>query len=638
MPINEYYDFAANTIQIERAKHFHELLGNYSRWGFHHPGPAFFYVLASGEAVLHDWLQVVPAVMNAQLVTILILNSIFLFITIAIFAKQCRSRLFLPAGVALSIYFVYVVNHTVAGSAIVAVWMPYVPLFCFVLFATACPSVASGNIKQLPILTFTGLMLLHGHIAQPLFVCPLAALALSAVLLSQGRQMGLRHFIRVNRTLFLISIVLVLVFATPILLDVMLNNPNNIHNILVHMSGYHGMQKGWGQSLKYEISFFTFLPNPDVVLQSASAQLISRGGSNPYVVVYWCFCCFLAGLTTGNLISRRRPVPAFLKYLMAEVVIIGLLFFFWSRQISGPLYNFNGHFFYSVQLLILLGMGCLILNGVAPTLKWMSIIALSCALPSLMLIAKPYFRNAETGWERTDRLIASLPPDMGLVHVTFPTEDWLEIIGVASHMKREGHPFCITDDYWSLFGHENVCDDHMIGLQNLILAPAPRRCEAPCRTLEHDEQFVLLLSPYPWFKPPFQIEGDGVSSLNKDFYREEEGMWSSKSSTIHFLLAPEAEKGLPVRVRIIGEGLPGRPVEISLNGRHIGIISAGQHISEFVVDGNSFRPGRENGLMFKVENAGPVGRDWRVLGFFVKKVEFEVFNCRGPSRELQNCR
>src|SRR5208337_1374894 len=48
-PIYEWADFAANSIQIQNAKHFRELLGNYSRWGFHHPGPVFFYVFAAGE-------------------------------------------------------------------------------------------------------------------------------------------------------------------------------------------------------------------------------------------------------------------------------------------------------------------------------------------------------------------------------------------------------------------------------------------------------------------------------------------------------------------------------------------------------------------------------------------------------------
>ena len=32
-------DQATNTIQVQNAAHFRELLGNYSRWHFHHPGP-----------------------------------------------------------------------------------------------------------------------------------------------------------------------------------------------------------------------------------------------------------------------------------------------------------------------------------------------------------------------------------------------------------------------------------------------------------------------------------------------------------------------------------------------------------------------------------------------------------------------
>jgi len=41
-------DLATILYQVRDAKRFHELLGNYSRWGFHHPGPGFMYVLALG--------------------------------------------------------------------------------------------------------------------------------------------------------------------------------------------------------------------------------------------------------------------------------------------------------------------------------------------------------------------------------------------------------------------------------------------------------------------------------------------------------------------------------------------------------------------------------------------------------------
>jgi hypothetical protein len=39
--IYEADDYAANSLQVLKAKSFHETVGNYCRFGFHHPGPAF---------------------------------------------------------------------------------------------------------------------------------------------------------------------------------------------------------------------------------------------------------------------------------------------------------------------------------------------------------------------------------------------------------------------------------------------------------------------------------------------------------------------------------------------------------------------------------------------------------------------
>ncbi len=48
-PIYEHTYYALNSLQVHEAKALRALLGNYSRWRFHHPGPAMFYVLAAGE-------------------------------------------------------------------------------------------------------------------------------------------------------------------------------------------------------------------------------------------------------------------------------------------------------------------------------------------------------------------------------------------------------------------------------------------------------------------------------------------------------------------------------------------------------------------------------------------------------------
>ncbi len=166
------------------------MLGNYSRWGFNHPGPAFFYLYALGEKVLHDWLHLVPAEMNAHILTIILLNTAFLFGSIRIIACYCRSRLFLPTALAISLYFIYAVNLTIPGSAVVSVWPPHVILFCFLFFITASASVASGNLKQLPWAVFAGLMLVHGHVAQPVFVIAIGTFAVAALCLNRYRSAG----------------------------------------------------------------------------------------------------------------------------------------------------------------------------------------------------------------------------------------------------------------------------------------------------------------------------------------------------------------------------------------------------------------------------------------------------------------
>jgi len=617
IPINEYFDYAANTLLIEQAKHFRLLLGNYSRWGFHHPGPAFLYIFAAGETLLYHWLHIVPAVMNAYLVTIILLNCLFVFGTIAIIAQHCKTRLFLPAAIVLAIYFVYVVNRTIPGSALTSIWMPYVLLFCFLLFATLCASVAAGNIRQLPLLALTGLMLLHGHVAQPLFVGPLAALAVVAVLLTQASRSGLKHFLRVNRIPLLLSLVLVVVFALPIVLDASLHKPSNLHQILAHTAEYPGAQKPWGQALKYEISFFTFLPHPEDVLQSASAHLVARGAAHPYIVVYWCFGFLLAALTAGTLLYQRKRPPIFLSYLAAEIVVIMLLFLFWGTRISGPLYSFNGYFFYAVQLLILLGMMCFLLNEVTLTVRWETAAVLACAAPLLMLAGKSAFRTTEIGWPETDRLVAALPADLGPVQVSNLSQDWLEVLGLVSHLKRVGHPYCVGDAFWGLFEDSPNCPD-MRQLHNLILTRVPRTCEAPCRTLEQDDRFALQVEPYPWLQLPLQLEGYGASSVNQGFYYDS---WGTHSAAIRFLLRLGPARHGKVHVKITGVGVAGRPTDVFLNGVHLGPLAAGSSVTEFVVDANVLRPGAENTLRFQTENAGPIVQDWRELGYKVQEVE-----------------
>ena len=67
-PEYEWADMGADSILIEQARPFTLLVGNYSREGFNHPGPAFLYIQAWGKSVFWALLRVVPTPWNGQLI------------------------------------------------------------------------------------------------------------------------------------------------------------------------------------------------------------------------------------------------------------------------------------------------------------------------------------------------------------------------------------------------------------------------------------------------------------------------------------------------------------------------------------------------------------------------------------------
>jgi hypothetical protein len=77
VPVYEDADMGAYSIQVEQARRFSLLVGNYSRERFNHPGPAFLSVQAWGEDLFYALLRVVPAAWNGEVLGLYLLNSFF---------------------------------------------------------------------------------------------------------------------------------------------------------------------------------------------------------------------------------------------------------------------------------------------------------------------------------------------------------------------------------------------------------------------------------------------------------------------------------------------------------------------------------------------------------------------------------
>ncbi len=627
-------DVATILLQVHDAKHFHELLGNYSRWHFHHPGPGFMYVLALGDGGLRDLLHVVPAPLNAAALTLLALYTCCLFGSIWIFQQHCDSPLFLPAAVGASLWFLYVVDRTFPGSASGGVWMPYVLMFSFLLFLTACASLADGNARHLPLVTLSGMFLIHGHVAQAMFAGVLATAAVATWFVPLARERGPGVVLKYYRRPLLISAGIAALLALPMLLELGVHSPNNLQNILAYGHAHRGPQNSWLNSVKYVASFVTFTAKPEEILLNPKAHLIARAMALPYVVGYWTLFLFLSAAAAGAWWKCGARISRFLQYVLFELGATVILVVFWARHIAGGLFNFNAYFFFATFLLasfvllaFVLGQGSL-----ARSSGWTLLVA--CLLP-LAMLAAPYQYAAlqDPDQEREARMhariagmVANLPGGSEKLRITWPQEgDWPTAAGVASWLQDRHRYFCVQDTWGFMFGQRHVCPA-LEGLDTLAIVRLPHACEAPCRRIFQDQEVAAEITPAAPSVLPFTLKTDDPASLTTGFY-EPEGehgpMWSMHQGSVHFVLAKDWHATPLVRVKITGVVLAGRPVASSLNGHPLGTSELPGLVSaEFKVPQSYFRSGAENELQFQVDRAAPVEKDPRTLGFQVHQIEF----------------
>ena len=151
----ELWDSAANSLSVLRAKHFAQVYGPYSRWGFYHPGAVLFYVQALGEWVFYDTLSWTRAPFAAQTLPHVFVMSGFFAAALAILARGLpagRARWWFVCG-ALA---VAVPHFTAMGripsydvlrgpSAFLSLWSVHAEVLPFVCLLAAGSSVAAGR-------------------------------------------------------------------------------------------------------------------------------------------------------------------------------------------------------------------------------------------------------------------------------------------------------------------------------------------------------------------------------------------------------------------------------------------------------------------------------------------------------------
>ena len=453
-------DFAANALQIRNAKYFHELYGNYSRWGFHHPGPAFFYAYAAGEWLFYDLLRLVPSPFNAHILAGTIVQCGFFSWALCIVRRRVSHPLLIPLLLVFGGLHFATVNSVIPDSVFTSIWAPHVLLFPFLCFLIASASLASGDAKALVAAAVAGSFLVHGHVAQPLFVVPCFLLAIAVFLRRDRRLNGsFAAVIRLRIRPILISAGTLVLALVPLIIDATKGRQSNLGLILQHFTGHSGDRKTLPASLIYLATFFSYVANPETFCDQIT------GGSLRFFRDRWHFVAAWLAIALGLLGFGWRAFRRnrFVAWLGTYFILGTGLTVCWGVLQNGSMFNFNGFFNFGLIFILLILVAAVLCDAIPA--KASRTLSIGLALIGLLL-----FVPVTRGW----RLASDLPAisyastlSSGLASaaqadgartkfLVFPHGDWPRAIGVALALERLGYNYAISPDWAFMFGRDHA--------------------------------------------------------------------------------------------------------------------------------------------------------------------------------------
>jgi len=600
VPMLETGDIAANSLQVFEARHFREMLGNYSRWEFHHPGPVFFYLFAAGEALFAGLLKVVPTPVNGQFVMLVLVNTALLFGAIEICAVHFRGALFRPLALAGAVLLTYNLNTGTSPGMLLSLWMPHVALLPFLFFTVACASVMAGRVSHLPPATLGAMTLVHLHVAQLMFAGVLLLMACAAAAVWTWRAHAFRSYWRA----YVLSAAIVILFLLPIMLELALDDPNNLDAIRAYLRRVPDPARGLGVASTYLLSFLLLAQDASLRVPGPVNGLLRQAWHAPHVVIY--LAILGVGLAVSGGLAMRGVRSRFAGMLLAVGVSVALLFLYWANRITGEMYTFNGYFFFSVHFLALFWIAGSISAwqaGRRPELtRWgraLWVFPFLCTIPAASAL-----RIGEMGVTAVNEVSRTLPAVP--LRLVFGPGDWDTAVGVANQLARRGQPFCVEPGWGFLFGRRYVC---------------PADAAAQPVAITNTAWYELGRQPLTL---PVTIENGAFTARREGFYEPEgDHAWTAATAVLSFTLQPDPAGVF--RLTVTGSVLPERPAEVSLNGRVVGRLDGIWKSSmSLPVPREALRFGEVNHLSFHTGRAGPIAGDSRELGISLMQVRLEA--------------
>lgn len=235
----EMGDMAANGLQIERAHEGRELLGPYSRFHFHHPGPLAFYGLAVSEP-LFGWL---PTPLARHFAAQLAMNLMLILWCLHLLGRAGLS----PALRMVGIFLLAAPPIFLGGGnmlQLAGIWGPMIVVFPLLLFVLALARFCAGDLASLPAAALGASISYQTHL-MTLPVLATTLLGTTVYLLSRRGRWDFRPAWGRGQWYVWSALAVVLVTAVPILVEQAQGNPGNLTLLWDFVKSHQRITNSW---------------------------------------------------------------------------------------------------------------------------------------------------------------------------------------------------------------------------------------------------------------------------------------------------------------------------------------------------------------------------------------------------------
>jgi hypothetical protein len=424
-------------------------VGAYSRFGWNHPGPLLFYVLAlpyklfgSKSISLH--------------VTALFVNGV----TIGLIAWVAFRRGRLPMVVAALVPLA-LMTHAMGADELRNPWNPYLPVLPLLLLLLLCWSIAVGDLWMLPIAIAVSSFAIQSHVGLAMESVAFLAVALAGILWRGFRQPKpdrRQWWVRVAKASG-VSAVVFAVLWFPVFWGTVVEGDGNLGSIFEFFRDPHDTA---GLNKAVEVLGLLWGPRPEWIVGGRGSDTL---GTQLTETHWWIAIGLVLGIAAVVVAIRRR---SFDTVWLGVILAVGF-------PVAGYAVSniVNIVYPYLTRWTWVLGaaLGMLVLRGawlaVPParrdgTLRWvLPAAAVILAVISVMETVDavdagtPFEREQAAERSITRQVLEHLPPGKGPVLID--TENGgIVAPGIALALERHGIPTRITPDSIVVYGNERV--------------------------------------------------------------------------------------------------------------------------------------------------------------------------------------